>query len=106
MNAEATPCLHTFCSTCIRKWVEQKGTCPNCRSKVSLDQLKKNITVNKLVEKLDVKCCFNDKGCNWVGQRGKLENHLKEDCHFLPISCPFCKEQKLKKAIKVFCFFF
>jgi len=28
-------CNHTFCKDCIYKWINIKGTCPNCRTPVS-----------------------------------------------------------------------
>jgi len=86
----ATPCLHTFCAKCIQQWVEAHHTCPNCRSTIQLNQLKRNVTVNKIVEKLSVNCVLKSVGCEWNGIRGSIESHLIEKCEYVPINCKFC----------------
>eukprot|EP00058_Branchiostoma_floridae_P000918 XP_002586406.1 hypothetical protein BRAFLDRAFT_252550 [Branchiostoma floridae] len=49
------PCLHTFCKTCLEKWMKQKVSCPFCRTKVTLPSegvsgLPTNFNINKLLD--------------------------------------------------------
>ncbi|KAF4662915.1 hypothetical protein FOL47_006004 [Perkinsus chesapeaki] len=45
-----TPCMHTFCSSCLSVWLEKHGTCPLCRLAIGDAQL--NRTVGNLIEDL------------------------------------------------------
>ncbi|BFZ56715.1 E3 ubiquitin-protein ligase rad18 [Savitreella phatthalungensis] len=45
-----TGCGHTFCSLCIRRAIAADQCCPVCRSKEEERQLRKNVTVEDLVE--------------------------------------------------------
>ena len=31
---KTTSCRHTFCQSCLDKWLETKHTCPMCRTKI------------------------------------------------------------------------
>jgi hypothetical protein len=35
IGAHALPCAHTFCGACIKAWLTQQSTCPQCRAKVA-----------------------------------------------------------------------
>jgi len=89
----ATPCMHTFCSKCITEWVNANGNCPTCRKDVQEHQLKGNITVAKIAEKILVQCALKASGCDWTGSRSSLESHLTEQCKFLPIDCIYCDKE-------------
>ena len=42
-----------------------------------------------------MKCANVDRGCEWEGTVGTLEEHLKATCDFMPISCPKeCKDDE------------
>eukprot|EP01079_Euglenida_sp_SAG-EU17-18_P008477 gene8477-7754_t len=40
-------CGHTFCSLCIRKWLEQSQTCPQCKAAASASGLIPNRAVEE-----------------------------------------------------------
>ncbi|XP_065901808.1 TNF receptor-associated factor 6-like isoform X2 [Dysidea avara] len=56
---------------------------------------------------LKVLCIYEDKGCVWIGDYGKIENHLqlgkeKGECEFVMVKCPLsiqCKESIARKVL-------
>ena len=45
------------------------------------------------VRQLKVRCSNKSAGCEWVGELGELDNHLKPGsvegpCHFVDVECP------------------
>jgi hypothetical protein len=48
---------HTYCGTCLVRWIQMKKTCPLCRHKLDRNyRFDKDILATKLVGDLDVKC--------------------------------------------------
>jgi len=45
-----TSCSHTFCSLCIRRCLSTDGKCPTCRSDDQPSKLRRNWTVQELVD--------------------------------------------------------
>lgn len=45
-----TSCAHTFCSLCIRRCLENDGRCPTCREQDQPSKLRKNGTVQNIVD--------------------------------------------------------
>jgi E3 ubiquitin-protein ligase RAD18 len=45
-----TSCSHTFCSLCIRRCLSAEGTCPACRRQDQELKLRRNWTVQELVD--------------------------------------------------------
>lgn len=61
-----TPCGHTFCSLCIRKYINNSAKCPLCLSELRDSMLRSEFLVNELVE------CY-------TSLRPSLLNHLQVD---------------------------
>ncbi|XP_058886682.1 ligand of Numb protein X 2-like isoform X2 [Acipenser ruthenus] len=75
-----TPCGHTFCSKCLRNFLQEKDFCPLDRKKLHFKLCKKSsILVHKLLDKLVISCPFTS-ACQDVMQRCDLEAHLKHRC--------------------------
>lgn len=75
-----TPCGHTFCSKCLRNFLQEKDFCPLDRKRLHFKLCKKSsILVHKLLDKLLVSCPFSSV-CQDVMQRCDLEAHLKNRC--------------------------
>ena len=45
-----TSCSHTFCSLCIRRQLNESKKCPTCRTEIQTSSLRKNTTIEELVE--------------------------------------------------------
>ena len=61
-----TPCGHTFCSLCIRKYINRAAKCPLCLSELRDSMLRSEFLVNELVE------CYTNL-------RSSLLEHLQID---------------------------
>ncbi|CAF1468045.1 unnamed protein product [Rotaria sordida] len=111
VNPCSTPCDHTFCRSCIIKWIEENDRCPACRKKpITIQSLRAtDRIVFDIVDRLLVRCracrqsniqrgnydehynkyCSNtfvscsaaDLKCSWQGPRDKLQDHLTV-CHY------------------------
>ncbi|CAN6638785.1 hypothetical protein TRVA0_017S01002 [Trichomonascus vanleenenianus] len=45
-----TTCCHTFCSLCIRSYLNTEARCPVCRSEIQSSTLRKNMVIEELVD--------------------------------------------------------
>ena len=74
--------------------------CPLCKEtplKTTDDRFFK-----RKVKQLKVRCSYKSAGCEWVGELGQLDNHLKlgsveGQCHFVDVQCPLECGQSLKR---------
>ena len=73
-------CGQNFCESCLKHWFKKKTTCPHCHC----DNF--NHTLNeerkREVNELEIKCTKHQVGCQWVGELGSLQTHLK-DCRYM-----------------------
>lgn len=53
------PCGHTFCCKCLRSWMNVKLECPTCRGQIPSITLRKNITINDMIQEVPLKCPAN-----------------------------------------------
>ncbi len=49
-----TSCSHTFCSICIRRCLTSDGKCPTCRADEQELRLRRNVTVQEIVDSFRV----------------------------------------------------
>lgn len=90
-------CHHAFCRDCINSCLSHDSECPKCHIPVDISQMEPNLAVKELVGKLRVRCqnseCHDQ---NIVLDR--LEAHLRNDCLFAPVVCPWgCSESNLTR---------
>ena len=85
-------CGMNICKKCMAHYLQrletladQQPSCPFCRS--TDYKLIYNAALEMSINQLRVKCCYQHKGCGWVGNLGRGKLHLKE-CDFVPIDCP------------------
>lgn len=90
-DAVLTPCGHTFCLHCITTWLGRPSTdtCPECRSKVSIEHVKPVLSLRNLINGFDVECDYNDRGCKVILKLDRLKSHL-ETCGYVPVECAGC----------------
>ena len=96
---QATCCGYGFCRVCIERVRAENKPCPCCNAKefncFEDKRLKRSLYDFK------VQCSNKKLGCQWVGELGKLENHLNsnpsqdkqlEGCQFTKVKCLHCSE--------------
>jgi len=81
-------CEHTFCGSCIRDWVESNKSCPIDRRRFSADQdLQPAPRILKgILSRLQIKCDFEQKGCEAIVSLESLKQHI-EECAFNLVLC-------------------
>ena len=92
-------CGHSFCAACIGR-VEMDGKpCPLCQTP-SFTHVS-NLGLKRGLNDFHVYCPHRLRGCEWVGELGKVDKHLNSDpqlqrqlegCSFTVIECLHCKE--------------
>ncbi|KAI9364865.1 hypothetical protein DFJ73DRAFT_353570 [Zopfochytrium polystomum] len=73
-----------ICSICARNWLQKHKTCPFCRTRIRASKratgLEDAVAQQTLINELDVICPYEDAGCDWIGLRKNVKQHLVEDC--------------------------
>ncbi|KAI9270468.1 hypothetical protein BDA99DRAFT_501856 [Phascolomyces articulosus] len=96
------PCGHTFCTICIHQACEASSVCPIDRSAISISDIRPAVKiVCNMVNELSVECPRSEEGCDYIGQRQFIENHVKNDCLYTFAACQLeeCKILVLKKDL-------
>ena len=96
---------HHLCKVCMDKVKEANGRCPLCKEKPFNGFIDKRF--ERQLHELKVYCIYRPKGCEWVGNLGKLDQHLSigrrsGECQFVVVECPIsveCKEHFLRKNL-------
>lgn len=87
-------CSGEFCEGCIQRVLKDNESCPLCR-KPTFTTFKYMKLVRE-VNSLMVYCPQKKYGCEWKGESGKLQDHLKTDpdnkspsqgCGYVLVSC-------------------
>ena len=88
-------CGHHFCRECINHAITHSHVCPLCNNQGF--QTFRNKEKERLVNALKVYCKWKSRGCEWVGELGRLEHHLdveegdygcvEVECEFGPVGC-------------------
>ena len=97
-----TECCNNFlCLSCVQEY-QRKAVNPNnclfCRKDL---RYREAVAQKRQINGLNVYCVHEDKGCNWKGELGELDNHLNLDppadsidrgCDYVEVECPVCNE--------------
>ncbi|CAD8127715.1 unnamed protein product [Paramecium sonneborni] len=79
-NPIRATCGHTFCGTCLVRWIQQKKSCPLCRHQLERNyKFDKDILASKIVGDIQVKCL---KCQQWNGSMALFKQH-KTKCKFI-----------------------
>ena len=93
-------CGHRL-SRAVAEQLPTKGKpCPMC-NKTPL-RTTNDLSFKREVRQLKVRCSNKSAGCEWVGELGELDNHLKPgsvegQCHFVDVECPLQCDQRVKR---------
>ena len=92
-------CGSGFCRVCIESIKSSKKPCPECKE-VDFDTAK-DTRLKKILYSYKVYCENVSRGCQWVGELGKVDDHLNPNpsehdhlngCEFVAINCPYCSK--------------
>ena len=83
-------CGNHFCDACVKVTKEKSNQCPFCNEKPIIGIIDKKF--QRQINELQVYCLHKKRGCSWVGELGKLTEHLEQDktdgdCKFVQLSC-------------------
>ena len=75
-------CRHVFCSICVKLWLNQNGTCPQCRNQIYERDLKPVLPIlRNIISKKKIYCEHKENGCEEIVSIETLKSHL-ENCSF------------------------
>ena len=78
---------HCFCRACITKHLEDTRKCPACAEILTVETLlEPNRMVKDYLNELNIRCAYNDRGCQEILQVQCLDSHEAE-CSFAPVVC-------------------
>ena len=92
-------CGHNFCAACIGRVEDDGRPCPLCNEPLFTTMANKGL--KRDLNEFRVHCPHHLFGCEWVGELGKVDEHLNSDsqpqrqlegCPFAVIECLHCKE--------------
>ena len=97
---------HHLCKVCMENIKRANGRCPFCQKKPFTGFIDKRF--ERQLNELNVYCIYKPKGCDWIGNFGKIEQHLNigkenRECKFVVVECPVsveCKEYFLRKNLE------
>ncbi|CAB4012496.1 RING finger 151-like [Paramuricea clavata] len=78
---------HYYCSSCMKKHLENSSFCPTCLEHLSVDTLRPaSRIVNDYISELNIHCDFYPRGCPEMVQVENLKRHVAS-CGFSPVQC-------------------
>ena len=91
-------CGNHFCEVCIEKVKEGANKCPLCQETPVNGMVNKNL--RRKLNGLKLHCIHTEAGCKWIGNLGKLEQHLangeiKGECQYVMVKCTVSEECKV-----------
>ena len=96
---QVTCCGKSFCRQCIKRIKGDGKPCPCCNGE-KFNEFP-NLGLQQPLYEFRVYCSNNERGCDWTGELGELDNHLNlspnqdhqlEGCEFSEINCIHCSE--------------
>ena len=87
-----TSCGHHFCTSCIRRVLDKKGSCPTCRA--TSYKIFPDTDRQRYIRGLQVYCSNKKDGCTWKGELKNLSGHINKnkregDCQFQVVRCRY-----------------
>ena len=105
-------CGSSFCRTCIQPIKSEGKSCPLCNGPFTTAIPDRRL--NRVLNSLHVYCSYKASGCEWVGELGKLTQHISPDlpvstsksvqvddiCQFVPVECSHCQVEFERQFIQ------
>ena len=98
---QANSCCGNHLSRSVADRLQAEGKpCPMC--KATPLKTVEDMFFKRKVRQLKVRCSNKSAGCEWVGELGELDNHLKPGsvegpCGFVDVECPLQCGQRVKR---------
>ena len=83
---QTTCCGHHISREAVERIQKDKKPCPMCKANLTIVPDK---FFRRKVHELKVRCYHKEGGCEWVGDLGSYDDHVKK-CPKRPWSCEFC----------------
>ena len=87
-----TSCGHHFCTSCIKRVLDKKESCPTCRT--TSYRIFPDANRQRIISGLQVYCSNEKDGCTWKGELKNLSGHINKDkregdCQFQVVKCHY-----------------
>ena len=82
-------CGHHLCASCVEQIQKGGKACPLCNS-ASFNTMHNKGLERDMLNELMVLCTYKDRGCDWSGVLGSLEQHtdpIMGDCPYTLVQC-------------------
>lgn len=102
IDASIDDCGHLFCKQCIKKHLNIIQACPISGHKLVIESINRLPYKNQIIMQKEVFCSNKDYECEWRGPLNMLNNHLKLQCQFQLLRCPYslCGESVPKEKFE------
>eukprot|EP00118_Oscarella_pearsei_P028968 m.3372 g.3372 ORF g.3372 m.3372 type:complete len:596 (+) comp9316_c0_seq1:400-2187(+) len=88
-----TSCGQRMCQACFKDLFknisdkkQKQVECPSCGEVIDGGQSWRDVFADKELDLLDLYCVYEPGGCEWIGARKKLKEHMSA-CEHLPVNC-------------------
>ena len=102
---QANSCCGNHLSRAVANRLQAEGKpCPICQA-TPLKTME-DMFFKRKVRQLKVHCSNKSAGCEWVGELGELDSHLKPGsvegpCNFVYVKCPLqCSQREIRRDLK------
>ena len=97
---QVTCCGYSFCHSCVEQVKAASKSCPICNDEKFTDFPNKGL--QRTLYSLKVHCTHRKDGCEWTGELGQLDDHLRANngCSYLVIQCVHCGELTQRQRIE------
>jgi len=83
-------CNHVFCKKDIQGFISNGNIiCPFCPKKIRQTSYVIDKNIENIMDTLRIYCPYKRLGCTWMDARKKLKIHWKEECQYVPYTCPY-----------------
>ncbi|XP_064461412.1 TNF receptor-associated factor 3-like [Ornithodoros turicata] len=92
-------CFHSLCEYCYLAVLRTNRQCPVDQQGFQENEVHSIPIRTTHLQKLDVRCCNFNRGCDFVGSLERMKSHFLMDCEFHSLACKKCCATVLRKDI-------
>ena len=93
-DAVLSPCGHSFCQSCLDRWLDQPGcnSCPECRGRMCISEARPILSIRNLINGLNMRCTYASRGCDVIVTLERSKTHA-DRCGYAPVKCVGCERE-------------